>query len=176
MIETDRLILTPPAVADYDDYRVMLADPEVMRFIGGIAAGREEAWNKLLRAIGHWTAFGYGLFTVRERADGAYVGEVGLAHFGRGLGERFDPFPEAAWVLSPGKAGRGYAAEAARMAHDWLMAQSPVIRGTGRSVCLVHPENEASLRVAAKLGYHPFGEVPYRGANPLMLERDPHRG
>jgi len=56
------------------------------------------------------------------------------------------------------------------------MAQSPVIRGTGRSVCLVHPENEASLRVAAKLGYHPFGEVPYRGANPLMLERDPHRG
>lgn len=173
MIETDRLVLTPPAVVDYADYRAMLTDAEVMRYIGAAVATPEEAWNKLLRAVGHWTAFGYGLFTVRERATGAYVGEVGLAHFARGLGERFDPFPEAAWVLARAGHGRGYATEAARIAHDWLLAQSPVIRGTGRTVALIHPDNAASLRIAAKLGYHPFGETAYRGAMPLMLEREP---
>ena len=95
------------------------------------------------------------------------MGEVGLAHFARGLGETFDPFPEAAWVLATGGHGKGYATEAVVAAHDWIArTQRPA-----RTVCIVHPDNAASLRVAMKLGYVSFGEAEYRGASPTMFER-----
>lgn len=114
MIDTDRLSLTKPTLADFDDAYAMSSDAEVAEFIGGKPASREDAWTKLLRNIGHWASYGYGIFTVREKASGAFVGEVGFAHFSRGLGETFDPFPEAAWVL------------ATRMARGTRPRQSPV--------------------------------------------------
>ena len=167
MIETDRLILTPPTLADLDESVAMTGDETVMAFLGGKPLTREEVWNKVLRNIGHWDAFGYGLFTVRERVGGAFLGEVGLAHFARGFGEAFDPFPEAAWIFARSSHGRGYATEAVVSAHEW-MARS---HGATRTVCIIDPGNAASMRVAMKLGYAPFGEVEYRGARPVMLGR-----
>ena len=167
MIETDRLVLSRPTLADLDDSVAMTGEASVMAFIGGKPLTREEAWNKLLRNIGHWDAFGYGLFTVRERAGGGFVGEIGLAHFARGFGAAFDPFPEGAWILARAGHGNGYASEAVTAAHDW-MART---HGATRTVCIIDPANTASMRVAVKLGYVPFGEVEYRGGRPVMLGR-----
>jgi len=167
MIETDRLRLAPPSLADFEDSFAMAADPETARFIGGKAATREESWTKLLRNIGHWSAFGYGVFTVRERASSAFVGETGLAHFGRGFGGAFDPFPEASWVLVRRAQGKGYAVEAVRAAHDWLAKR----QGAARTVCIIHPDNLASIRLAETIGYRAFGRVEYRGAFPTLFER-----
>lgn len=136
-------------------------------FIGGKPASREDAWNKFLRNVGHWTAYGYGIFTVREKSGGVFVGEVGLAHFSRGLGDTFDPFPEAAWVLATSAHGKGYATEAVAAAHAW-MDQS---RKPQRTVCIIHPDNRASIRVAEKLGYAGFGETEYQSARATMFER-----
>jgi RimJ/RimL family protein N-acetyltransferase len=153
MIDTDRLTLTKPTLADFDASYAMSSDAAVAEFIGGKPASREDAWNKLLRNIGHWASYGYGIFTVREKARGAFVGEVGLAHFSRSLGEAFDPFPEAAWVLATSAHGKGYATEAVAAAHIWIdRHQKPQ-----RTVCLIHPDNRASIRVAEKLGYAGFG-------------------
>lgn len=167
MIETDRLILTEPSLADFDESYAMSSDAAVTKFIGGKPASREDAWNMLLRNIGHWNAFGFGIFTVREKDGSGYVGEVGLAHFTRGLGESFDPFPEAAWVLAPRGQGKGYATEAASSAHDWMTRT----HRPARTACIIHPDNHASLRVAAKLGYTCFGQAQYRSASPTMFER-----
>jgi RimJ/RimL family protein N-acetyltransferase len=167
MIETERLFLAPPSLADFTESCEMASDPEIVRFIGGKPATREDAWTKLLRNIGHWSAFGYGLFVVRERVGNAFVGEVGLAHFGRGIGDMFDPFPEAAWVLSRRAQGRGYATEAVKAAHDWLTSR----KACRRTVCLIHPDNSASIRVAERLGYRAFGQCEYRGATPTNFER-----
>lgn len=167
MIDTKRLTLTKPTLADFDDSYAMSSDPIVAAFIGGKPASREDAWNKLLRNIGHWASYGYGIFTVREKSGGAFVGEVGLAHFTRGFGAMFDPFPEAAWVLKASAHGKGYATEAVAAAHVWM----DQIRKPQRTVCLIHPDNGASIRVAEKLGYTGFGETEYRGARPKMFER-----
>ena len=167
MIETERLVLTKPTLADFDDSYAMNSDFDLAEFIGGKPASREDAWNKLLRNIGHWAEYGYGIHTVREKAGGAFVGEIGLAHFSRCFGQDFDPFPEAAWVLASSAHGKGYAIEAAAAAHAW-MDQS---RNQQRSVCIIHPDNRASLRVAEKLGYVAFGAVDYRGARLTMFER-----
>lgn len=77
MIETGRLILTEPSLADFDESYAMNSDAAVTEVIGGKPARREDAWNKLLRNIGHWKAFGFGIFTVREKKSRGYVGEVG---------------------------------------------------------------------------------------------------
>lgn len=167
MIDTQRLALTKPTLADFDETYAMRSDAAVAEFIGGKPSSREDAWNKLLRNIGHWASFGYGLFVVREKAGGAFVGEVGLAHFSRGLGETFDPFPEAAWVLAGAAQGKGYATEAMIAAHAWIdQTQKPP-----RTVCIIHPNNRPSVRVAEKLGYRGFGETEYRGAPVTMFER-----
>ncbi|WP_445193795.1 GNAT family N-acetyltransferase [Sphingomonas sp. Tas61C01] len=167
MIDTDRLVLTQPTLADLDDSVAMTGEASVMAFIGGKPLTREEAWNKVLRNIGHWAAFGYGLFTVRERAGGGFVGEIGLAHFARGFGATFDPYPEAAWIMAQAGQGKGYATEAVAAAHEWLARE----HGATRTVCIIDPANLASMRVAVKLGYVAFGEVEYRGARPVMLAR-----
>jgi RimJ/RimL family protein N-acetyltransferase len=168
MIVTERLILSPTTVSDFDDCHAARTDPEVMHFIGGPATS-EDTWIKLLRNIGHWSAYGHGLFTVRERHGGRFVGDVGLATFHRDLGADFDPFPEAAWVLARSAHGKGYATEAVQAAHDWYFTR----RESGRTVCIIDPENLASVRVAERLGYRPFGETPYKGKTVTKFERLP---
>ena len=47
-VETERLILRPHALDDYEPAYAMWSDPEVVRFIGGRPATREEVWHRLL--------------------------------------------------------------------------------------------------------------------------------
>lgn len=171
MIETARLVLRPYVIDDHAPYLRMCSDPEVVRYIGGQTLSAEEAWNRLLRYVGHWTLFGYGLFAVIEKASGDYIGETGLADFHRGLGDAFDGHPEAAWVFRQDVGGHGYAFEAAEAVHGWFGTRF----GARRTVCLIDPDNRRSLRLAAKLGYRPFGATDYRGSSPVMLECDAGR-
>ena len=167
MIETERLILRQHQLADFEAMCAMFSDPEVMHHMGGVAISKEDVWNRLLRYHGHWSLLGYGLFAIVEKASGRYIGETGFADFHRSLGDAFDPFPEAAWILTSGAHGHGYAAEAATAAHAWYDARFH----PARTVCLIAPANSASLKLAGKLGYHFFGEAFYRGGTVSLLER-----
>lgn len=171
MIETARLILARPSIADFDESYAISSDVDLARYVGAKPATREGAWSMLMRNIGHWSVFDFGIFTVRLKESGDYIGEVGLAHFSRGLGPSFDPFPEAAWVLATRAHGRGYAAEALIAAHEWM----DVSRRACRTVCVVQQDNLPSMRLAAKLGYTSFGQTEYRGASSTMFERIAHQ-
>jgi RimJ/RimL family protein N-acetyltransferase len=169
MIDTDRLTLRPYSLPDYLPYLAMCSDADVVRFIGGEPLSPEEAWHRVMRYAGHWSLLGNGIFAVIEKGSGQYIGETGIADFHRGLGEHFDQAGEAAWVFSSQVHGRGYAFEAAEAAHIWYAAH----KGHERTVCLVHPENHSSLKLAEKLGYAAFGEQSYKGHRTIMLERRP---
>jgi RimJ/RimL family protein N-acetyltransferase len=123
----------------------------------------------MLRFVGHWALLGYGLLLVEEKATGRIVGEVGLADFHRGLGNDFDPYPEMAWMLSSDVHGRGYATEAAGAVLGWMDAAF----APEKVVCIIDPENGASLRVAEKLGFHAFGRGDYRDKPVIKLRRFP---
>lgn len=167
MIETERLLLRRPSRADFDAVHRMRSDPDVVRFVGGKPLSREEAWQRLTRSAGNWALLGFGFFAVVEKASGDLVGEAGLMQAHRGLGEAFDPFPEAGWIFAREAQGKGYATEAMLAAHGWFAETV----GAQRSVCIIAPENAASLRVAAKLGYTPFGSACYHDSTVTMLER-----
>lgn len=169
MIETGRLVLREHRIADFRAYIALwtqrLADPR-----GGYRfppLSDEEVWARLLRWIGHRKAFGYAPFLVFERSSGRLAGEVGFGHFQRGNGDDFDGSPEAMWTLHPDFHGNGLAGEAALAAVRWADENIPA----ARHVCMIEPDNEASLRVAARVGFREFRRTIYRRKVNLLLER-----
>ncbi|WP_413713913.1 GNAT family N-acetyltransferase [Serratia marcescens] len=166
-IETDRLILRPHSMADFDAWYAMFTDKELFKFISAPNLSPEDGWNRLLRYVGHWSVFGYGLFAIFCKSDGQFLGETGLADFHRSLGNDFDGIPEAAWIITRAAQGQGIAQEAAAAAHQWFdetLSQS-------LTVCLIGKNNQPSIRIAQHLGYRIYDECEYKGAPCLKLKR-----
>jgi RimJ/RimL family protein N-acetyltransferase len=166
VLETERLTLRAHALGDYEDCLALWSHPDVIRHIGGRAFTSEEVWTRLLRYVGHWPLLGYGFWRVGEKGSDRFVGEVGFADGRRGLGPEFDGFPEAGWVLAPWAQGRGYALEATRAALAWGDA-----RFGGRTVCMIHPENAPSIRLAETCGYREFARTAYHERPTVLFER-----
>jgi RimJ/RimL family protein N-acetyltransferase len=167
VIRTERLVLTPPALADFEGTAALWGDPEVVRFLGAEPSTPMFAWLRLQRQAGSWVLFGHGPWTVRERAGGRFVGEVGFGNFHREMTPAFGDTPEAGWVLATWAQGKGYASEAVAAAHAWGEAR---FKGP-RTVCMIDPENRPSLRVAAKAGYVEYARTLYGKDQVVLLER-----
>ncbi len=170
-LDTARLTLRGPRQEDFEDSVAMWGDPEVTRYILGRALSREEVWARHLRQVGHWAVHGFGVWTVRERDGGAFVGEIGLISYQRELGERsawFSTAPEAAWGLAPSAQGKGYAGEAVTATLGWAKREL----GAPRVVCIIDGDNAPSLAVARRCGFAPRGEVSYQGKQLAAFEHE----
>ncbi len=165
-IETDRLVLAPPQLADLDGTADLWADPEVVRLISGRPSTAEESWARLHRNIGFWASLGYGPMIVRDKATGRLVGEVGLANFGREIDPPVGPL-EAGWVLASWAHGKGFATEAVLASLEWARERFAGQRVT----CIIAPDNTASLKVAVKCGFSAFTRTDYKGSTVVMFER-----
>ena len=146
----------------------MWANPAVTQFIGGRPFTAEETWARFLRYIGHWSVLGFGYWMVEERASRSFAGEVGFADFRREITPSIDGIPELGWALAPCFHGRGYATEAVRAAQGWGEANLQ----SRRSVCLIHPENLPSLRVANKCGFREWTRATYKNQPTIILTRE----
>ncbi len=166
-LDTERLTLRGHTLEDFADSVALWGDALVTRHIGGKPSSREEVWSRLLRYAGHWALLGFGYWVIREKASGRFVGEVGLADFKRELEPPFEPTPEAGWVLAPWSHGKGYATEAVRAVLAWGEAHF----GSRKSVCIINPDNLASLRVAEKCGYVRSAIATYKGEPTVLCER-----
>jgi RimJ/RimL family protein N-acetyltransferase len=167
VIETERLRLRCHRLEDFADCAAMWAEPGVVRFIGGKPLTREEAWARMLRYVGHWALLGFGLWAVEERASGEYVGDVGFANFQRDVQPALPDVPEIGWVLATRAHGKGYATEAVRGATAW----GDVRFSGSRTVCLIHPDNLASVHVAEKCGYREVDRPTYKQHTTLLFMR-----
>ena len=161
-VATERLTLRPHRLEDFEACASMWADPAVTRFIGGKPHTREEAWSRLLRYIGHWSLLGFGFWAIEEQSTGEYIGEVGFADFHREIDPPITE-PEMGWVLSPRAHGKGYATEAVMAA----LRQQPSFE----PVCLIHPDNLASIRVAGKCGFAERCRTTYKGEPTILFGR-----
>jgi RimJ/RimL family protein N-acetyltransferase len=104
---------------------------------------------RILSYRGHWALMGFGYWALEEKATGQFVGELGFAEYRRDIAPSIEGIPELGWVLISGAHGKGYATEALRAAVAWGDAHFD----SARTVCIIHPDNRASFRVADKLGY-----------------------
>ena len=169
-LETPRLLLRGHRADDLPAVAALWSDPEVVRHITGTPATTEESWARMLRYAGLWGLLGFGYFAVEEKNSGRFIGDVGIANFKRAMEPALGDVPEAGWVLAPSAHGKGYATEAMRAVLDWSDATlaTPV-------VCIMAPDNPASIRVAGKCGFVRFGEGLYKTWPTLIYRREPAR-
>lgn len=159
-LRTERLVLRSLAVSDLDEYVALLEDAEVLRFIGdGAPATREEvmAWHE--RTLRRNATEGWDMRTVRQH-DGTFVGRCGIAVHDLDHGVEH----EVGYIIAREHWGKGYATEAASVVRDHAFGTL----GLHRLVALIAPGNEASVRVAEKLGMAYEREVPFHD-RPTML-------
>jgi RimJ/RimL family protein N-acetyltransferase len=169
---TPRLTLGPHEVEDFEDMLRTWREPAVVEHFGGVPSTPEEVWARLLRYGGLWPLLGFGYWRVRESDSGRFVGEVGLAEFRRDLTPSLIGAPEAGWVVASWAHGKGYAREATEAMMTWVDSAL----GAPRTVCLIHPANAPSLRLAGRLGFTRFAETLYKGRDAVLLERRSRAG
>ncbi|MGA9899372.1 MAG: GNAT family N-acetyltransferase [Terriglobales bacterium] len=167
VIETQRLKMRGHRLDDFVNCAGMWADPIVTRHIGGKPFSEEETWARFLRYAGHWSLMGFGYWAIQEKETGGFIGELGFADFKRDLQPSLKGVPELGWVLASKAHGKGYATEAVRAALAWGDAHFGLVR----TVCIIHPDNLASLRVAEKCGYKEFQRTTYKGHATVIFNR-----
>ncbi len=167
VLETNRLKLRGHRLDDFTDCAAMWADPIVTRHIGGKPFSEEETWARFLRYAGHWAVMGFGYWAVEEKDTGSFVGELGFADYKRDIVPSLTGVPELGWALVSRVHGKGYATEAARAVVAWGEAHF----GAARTVCIIRPENLASIRVAEKCGYKESQRTTYKGHATIVFAR-----
>jgi RimJ/RimL family protein N-acetyltransferase len=166
-LETPRLRLRAHEVADFPACRAMWSDPIVTRFTIGKPSSEQRTWMRILTYLGHWHLLGYGYWAVEEKASGTYVGELGFADFKREVSPTITGFPELGWAFATHAHGKGYATEALLAATAWADRTLP----DTRTVCIIQPENRASIRVAEKVGYKQYANAVMGDVKELLFER-----
>ncbi len=155
-------LIRPPDSGDADGYERLLLDPAVSAWLRPEPESpftRSEIAEMLADDLRHWREAGFGPWVVVEPDRQALVGRVGLHRTSVG-GELVT---ELAWAVHPEWQGRGLATAAAREGVD--LARTV---GLLKLVALVLPANEASRRVAEKLGMRTSGEVTHAGLPHLL--------
>jgi RimJ/RimL family protein N-acetyltransferase len=143
VIATERLSLEPLRVEDAEAMAELLGDPRLHEFIGGEpapAAQMRARYESLVAGSGE-TNLVWLNWVVRREGQPIGVMQATVAN---GDGE---PSAHVAWVIGVAWQGKGYASEAARAFVGWLRA-----RDVGIILANIHPDHEASARVAARAG------------------------
>ncbi len=166
-LETPRLRLTALSERHFNDYAAMLADPESTRWVGdGQPLDRTNAWRSLAMLLGHWQLRGFGMWALELKETGEFVGRAGLMYP--------DGWPdlELGWMLKPTHRHQGYATEAGNATLDfaWTQLRAP------RVISLVRIGNEASDRLAERLGGEHIENIDFYGSNShVFAYYPPHR-
>ena len=140
MIETDRLRLRAPRLADFEHWAAFFA-LDRSRFEGG-PLDRVQGYRAWAADVAPWTLRGYGAFRMEDRAGGACLGEVGI-YQSAGF-----PAPEFGWFVVPGAEGRGCAFEGARAVMAWVRETL----GWDRLWSIVDPGNARSIAPGLRPG------------------------
>jgi RimJ/RimL family protein N-acetyltransferase len=163
---TERLVLTPPAVADRAELHAMTQDQAMQRFLPSDTA-EHDSFSRMLRNAGSWALYGYGPLTVRLAGEPAIIGSCGLFHSWRGFGKGMDDVPEAGWSIASAHWGKGYAGEAMAAILAWFDRE----HGARRMACMIDVENERSHRIAEKLGFVAYGRHEHDGHPVILYQR-----
>lgn len=148
-LRTERLLLRRWVPSDEAEMLRINRHPEVGRYLNRpVNDDALAAFYGLM--TDHWQVHGYGpwaLESVEDDSLGQFLGFAGLAHVPPFLAAA-GPAPELGWRLDPAFWGRGLATEAAAAARDHALGPLAL----PEIISIIHPNNERSQRVAAKLG------------------------
>lgn len=160
ILETERLRLHHLRPTDVESLLDLWTDPETTEHLGG---PRERAKLEPLFAEELQDPFAeeYDLWPVEEIETGAVVGHCGLLDKeveGREEVEINYIFHKNAW-------GKGYATEIGKALVEYAFTK----KALPRLIALIKPDNQASARVAEKIGMHLEKEVIRPGGHKRLV-------
>jgi ribosomal-protein-alanine N-acetyltransferase len=123
----------------------MIANLAVMEFFPSLLS-RAESDALIDRIEAHFAEHGFGLWAAERRANGEFIGYVGLAS--TRLSAVFTPCVEIGWRLDAAHWGEGLATEGARA----VARHAFEVLGLAEIVSFTVPANLRSRRVMEKLG------------------------
>ena len=151
ILETDRLLLRHLVPDDLDDLYALYSDPEMRRYFPVEGASpdrtltREETWEELEWFLnGHPKHPELGLWATVLKENGAFIGRCGLLPWTIDGQDEV----EVAYMIDKAYWRRGLASEAASGIRDYAFQQL----GLSRLICMIYPENVASVKVAESMG------------------------
>ena len=145
ILETERLILRRFVPGDLDSLFALYSDPEVTKHIPDAPGSYEEARQELeWHRNGHPNHPDLGLWATIHKESGRFIGRCGLLPWTLDGREEV----EVAFALSREYWGQGLATEAARGIVGYAFDSLKL----SRLVCLIEEGNQASVKVATKLG------------------------
>ncbi|AHF02943.1 GCN5 family N-acetyltransferase [Marichromatium purpuratum 984] len=145
VLETARLRLRQWHGRDLAPFAALNADPRVMAWLPR-PLSRAESTAMAARCRRLIAVQGWGFWAVERRAEGAFLGLVGLHRCGAEL--PFAPAVEIGWRLAHHAWGQGYAGEAARAALGFGFTRL----GLDEIVAFTSLHNQRSLALMARLG------------------------
>lgn len=141
MIETQRLLIRPCQENDVPAYANIVADPQVMQYIGaGVPLSFEDAQKSLLLNIKQYERSGWSRFVVTDKSSAELMGFCGYADYNDEL--------DFGWRYGTKFWGKGIATEAAMAV---LKLGVEKFRFP-RIVCISHADNIGSIKVIEKIG------------------------
>lgn len=158
---TERFRLREYRREDFDLFAAHLMDPESSLHLG--SCDRLAAWRLFTSQTGLWLIHGAGWWAIENSRTGQLVGNVG-AFFREG-----STVMEMGWNTYRAFWGQGIAYEAAAA----VVKHAFDIRGEPKVQALVAPGNDASRRVAERLGmqYETETELYGKAVGRYTLER-----
>lgn len=145
ILETARLLLRHFVLDDLNDLFSFYSDPDVVKYIPDAPRSYEETREEL-----EWFRNGHpkfpelGLWATIHRETGQFIGRCGLLPWAiDGQHE-----VEVAFALSKPYWGKGLATEAAQGIVQYGFEHLHLTR----LICVIDPDNRASIRVATKIG------------------------
>src|SRR4051794_35742006 len=161
ILETQRLVLRHLLPGDLDDLFALYRDPEVRRYFPEGTLTYEETKEELEWFLGgHPTHPQLGLWATIHKETDQFIGRCGLLPWT--IEQR--PEVEVAYMLAKEYWGQGLGTEAAQAILDYGFGQLQL----SRLICLIDRENQASIKVARKIGMRLEKEVD-DGKGPALL-------
>lgn len=151
--ETERLILRSWKQSDLQRFAAMNADPIVMKFFPRplTPLETEAFYNRIQK---EFERNGWGLYAVELKADGRFIGYVGLHEIG--FDADFTPGVEMGWRLDARYHNHGYATEAAKAVLS--LAKECGLTSVYSFTAVI---NRPSERVMQKIGMSKVGEFEH---------------
>jgi RimJ/RimL family protein N-acetyltransferase len=168
LIETRRLLLEPLDSSRLEDFVVLTANPDTMRYwaLGG-PFPRATAERNFAVALDRIREFDFGRRWVVSKESGAGLGFVDTKFFGQSCDDVAPDEVEIGWMIEPSVWDQGYATEAGAAIRDEAFERL----GLESIVAVHHPENAASRRVIEKLGMTFERDVVAKDGWPYCLHR-----
>lgn len=144
ILETERCLIRETTPEDVEDFYRIYSHPSITKYMEGLYPEMEAEKAYVREYIEKvYTFFGFGIWTVVEKAGGAVIGRAGFS-YREGFQE-----PELGFIIGVPWQRQGYAEEVCRGILDYGRRALEFTRVQA----LVEPGNTASLKLCGNLGF-----------------------